>query len=409
MTGWSDGTASYQLRPEHAAFLRDLRARVFEEMQGIDGVVNALIVALITRGHILLEGNPGLGKTALVKSLSRALGMHPSAVGRIQFTPDLMPSDITGTRMPSEGDRTRLEFRRGPIFHQLLLADEINRATPKTQAAMLEAMAEFQVTVLGERKPLTRLVDVGLIHDAATPFMVMATQNPVEQEGTYPLPEAQLDRFMMKVVMPFPSAETLSFIVSKDSGKMHEPVVETTAEHNPSSLALDDNRDLLRLLSETERAIRNSRPTDAVARHIINIVMASTGKFDEVRDLRRDRADALRTLAAEVDYPLGPRAATALTLGTLGWAAAVEAEPAQAGRFSDHSTVALARVLVPVLRHRIGFRTGLSGFGTEQEGEEYQALTDARIRALAQAAAPDTHDYAAQFDAALSHADEVPL
>ena len=303
----------------------------------------------------------------------------------------------------------RLEFRRGPIFHQLLLADEINRATPKTQAAMLEAMAEFQVTVLGERKPLTRLVDVGLKHHAATPFMVMATQNPVEQEGTYPLPEAQLDRFMMKVVMPFPSAEVLSFIVSKDSKMMHEPVAETAAEHNPSSLALADNRDLLRLLSETERALRNSRPTDAVARHIINIVMASTGKLDQVRDLRRDRAEALRTLAAEVDYPLGPRAATALTLGALGWAAAVEAEPARAGRFTDHSTVGLARVVVPVLRHRIGFQTGFSGYGTGQDGEDSQASTDERIRALARAAAPDALDYASQFDAALSHSEEMPF
>ena len=173
-----------QLEHDHVIFLRGVPGRVTAAgMHGMSSVVNALVVALLTGGHVLLEGNPGLGKTALVKALSGALALGSRAVCRIQFTPDLMPADVTGTQMPSKDDQQRLAFVRGPVFCNLLLADEINRATAKTQSAMLEAMAEYQVTVLGETYPLRewRSVEGSTFR---TPFMVMATQNPIDQEGT---------------------------------------------------------------------------------------------------------------------------------------------------------------------------------------------------------------------------------
>src|SRR5690625_3823191 len=166
------------LEPNDVAFLHSIPAKVEGlGMYGMADIVNALVVALLTGGHVLLEGNPGLGKTRLVRALSEALGLGREAMGRIQFTPDLMPADITGTLMPADDGSGKLHFKQGPIFCNLLLADEINRATPKTQSAMLEAMAESQVTVLGNRYELRPLH-----YDWREPFMVMATQNPIEQE-----------------------------------------------------------------------------------------------------------------------------------------------------------------------------------------------------------------------------------
>ncbi len=170
-------------------------------------IVEQILMAFFSKGHVLLEGVPGLGKTLLVKSLSKALGFD---FKRIQFTPDLMPADITGTQIVVEsGDgRKEFEFRPGPLFTNILLADEINRATPKTQSAMLEAMEERQVTVAGKT------------HGLREPFFVMATQNPIEHEGTYPLPEAQVDRFMLKIRVPYPDRdeerEILRRVVSED-------------------------------------------------------------------------------------------------------------------------------------------------------------------------------------------------
>ena len=174
---------------------------VGEELYGVETVIKLSLAALFSGGHVLLEGNPGLGKTELVKRLARVLNLK---AGRIQFTPDLMPADITGTLMPT-GDGG-LRFQSGPIFTSLLLADEINRATPKTQSAMLEAMAEKKVTVLGEE------------HVLPSPFVVLATQNPIDHEGTYNLPAAQADRFMFKVRMPVPDGPTLKRIVHKRAG-----------------------------------------------------------------------------------------------------------------------------------------------------------------------------------------------
>jgi len=185
-------------RHAHAA----LRAELGKVIVGQDAVVEGTLIALFAGGHVLLEGVPGLGKTLLVRTLGQVLDLSFS---RIQFTPDLMPADILGTNIVMEvpGGRREFQFQRGPIFAHLILADEINRATPKTQSAMLEAMQEHQVTAGGE---LRRLVE---------PFFVMATQNPIDQEGTYPLPEAQLDRFFFKIVVGYPSAQELSEVLSR--------------------------------------------------------------------------------------------------------------------------------------------------------------------------------------------------
>jgi MoxR-like ATPase len=178
-----------------------LRDEVGKVVVGQDGVLSGLVAALLVRGHVLLEGVPGVAKTLLVKTLAAALDLDTR---RVQFTPDLMPSDVTG-QLVLEGGTFR--FREGPVFTNLLLADEVNRTPPKTQAALLEAMEERQVSVEGAGRPLPE------------PFLVVATQNPVEYEGTYPLPEAQLDRFLFKLVVPYPTAEQEQAILARhDAG-----------------------------------------------------------------------------------------------------------------------------------------------------------------------------------------------
>jgi MoxR-like ATPase len=179
-----------------------LRAEIAKVIVGHDAIVEGTLIALFAGGHVLLEGVPGLGKTLLVRSLGEVLDLSFS---RIQFTPDLMPADILGTNivMETPGGRREFQFQSGPIFAHLILADEINRATPKTQSALLEAMQEHQVTAGGEIRKLDE------------PFFVMATQNPIDQEGTYPLPEAQLDRFFFKILVGYPSAEELSEVLSR--------------------------------------------------------------------------------------------------------------------------------------------------------------------------------------------------
>jgi len=179
-----------------------LKESVAEAIVGQEHVVEATLTALICGGNVLLEGVPGLGKTELAKAVSQVLDME---FRRIQFTPDLMPADILGTNVMSTDDqgRYKVEFREGPIFTQLLLADEINRATPKTQSALLETMQEGTVTV------------AGIVRTLKQPFFVLATQNPIEQEGTFPLPEAQLDRFLFKIVVPYPDRSELNQVVER--------------------------------------------------------------------------------------------------------------------------------------------------------------------------------------------------
>src|ERR1043165_9968322 len=179
-----------------------LRAEIGKVIVGHEPIVESTLISLFAGGHVLLEGVPGLGKTLLVRTLGEVLDLSFS---RIQVTPDLMPADILGTNlvMESPGGRREFQFQRGPIFAHLVLADEINRATPKTQSAMLEAMQEKQVTAGGEIRKLSE------------PFFVMATQNPIDQEGTYPLPEAQLDRFFFKVLVGYPSAADLNEVINR--------------------------------------------------------------------------------------------------------------------------------------------------------------------------------------------------
>src|SRR5437868_7070986 len=179
-----------------------LRAEIGKVVVGQEEIVESTIIALFAGGHVLLEGVPGLGKTLLVRTLSEVLDL---SFNRIQFTPDLMPADILGTNivMETQGGRREFQFQHGPIFGHLVLADEINRATPKTQSAMLEAMQEHSVTAGGE---IRKLVE---------PFFVLATQNPIDQEGTYPLPEAQLDRFFFKLLVGYPSASELTEVLTR--------------------------------------------------------------------------------------------------------------------------------------------------------------------------------------------------
>ncbi len=179
-----------------------LRTEIGRVMVGADSIVEGTLTAIFAGGHVLLEGVPGLGKTLLVRTLSEVLDL---SFNRIQFTPDLMPSDILGTNLVVEGPdgRRQFQFQHGPIFAHIILADEINRATPKTQSAMLEAMQEKQVTAGGEIRKL------------AAPFFVLATQNPIDQEGTYPLPEAQLDRFFFKLLVGYPTAAELTEVINR--------------------------------------------------------------------------------------------------------------------------------------------------------------------------------------------------
>jgi MoxR-like ATPase len=186
-----------------------LRAEVGKAIVGQNEIVDLTLMALFADGHVLLEGVPGLGKTLLVRTLSRCLNL-PFA--RIQFTPDLMPADITGTSIVLEDQSTgrrSFEFKPGPIFHQLILADEINRATPKSQSALLESMQEKSVTIAGRT------------HRLNLPFFVMATQNPIEQEGTYPLPEAQLDRFLFKIIVPYASQDEMNQIMARTTRNLN--------------------------------------------------------------------------------------------------------------------------------------------------------------------------------------------
>jgi MoxR-like ATPase len=224
-----------------------LRAEIGKVIVGHQDIVDGTLTALFAGGHVLLEGVPGLGKTLLVRTLSEVLDLSFS---RIQFTPDLMPADILGTNLVMEtpGGRREFQFQRGPIFAHLVLADEINRATPKTQSALLEAMQEHQVTAGGE---LRRLVE---------PFFVMATQNPIDQEGTYPLPEAQLDRFFFKILVGYPSAEDLAEVLTR-----------TTAGARPGVEKVLTREALLELM----KLVREVPVASHVQDYAVRLVMAT--------------------------------------------------------------------------------------------------------------------------------------
>jgi len=274
---------------------------------GQEELVHHVVLGLMARGNLLLEGPPGLGKTLLVSVLADALELDFS---RIQFTPDLMPADITGTTalMRDASGQTKLEFQAGPIFSNIVLADEINRATPKTQSALLEAMQEKSVTVSGQRMKL----------DA--PFFVLATQNPVEMEGTYPLPEAQLDRFLFKLDVPFPSREVLREIGLRTTG-IEELRVETVMT----------KEQLLGLQDLVRRVIVAPKIADMAA----HIVLAT----------HPDKGEAPGIVRQYVQWGASPRAMQALLL-------AGRAEALMSGRAWVNEED-LARVAPHILRHRV--------------------------------------------------------
>lgn len=298
------------------ALATDLRAGLDRALLGQEELTRLLVTALLARGHVLLEGLPGLGKTELVKALSRLLGLD---FRRLQFTPDLLPGDVTGGHILEEDEHgRRLVFHPGPVFTNLLLADEINRASPKTQSSLLEAMQERRVTVLGE----TRELD--------TPFLVLATQNPIELEGTYPLPEAQLDRFLFKLDVARPGRDTLERIVSERLGGRPPELDELTGPEGLRELfALVDRVHLPR----------------AVAGYVARLVDATHPDSELAPQLVRDY----------VRHGASPRAAIAIV-------EAARAHALVAGKpgigFDDVHAVA-----VPCVAHRIvlDYRARLDG------------------------------------------------
>ena len=268
--------------PMPVSEFRTVVARIEDEvatvMVGQADVVRDVLICLIAGGHALLEGVPGLGKTMLVRTLAESLDLDFS---RIQFTPDLMPADITGTNIlveDPEGGR-QFAFQPGPVFANLLLADEINRATPKTQSALLEAMAEKTVTVANQ------------IHALDEPFFVLATQNPLEMEGTYPLPEAQLDRFFFKLVVPYPSGEDLTEIVRR-----------TTAPAMPAAAKVADGA-IIRQMGLLSRQVPIA---SSVTDYVVRMTLAT----------HPENVDAPDVVRRYVRYGVSPRGAQAIVLGS---------------------------------------------------------------------------------------------
>jgi MoxR-like ATPase len=306
-----------------------IRAEVSRRMVGQTDVIEGVLTALLAGGHVLLEGVPGLGKTMLVSSLGEALKLSFS---RIQFTPDMMPADVRGTSVlvETEGGGHELQFEQGPIVANLVLADEINRATPKTQSALLEAMQERQLTV-GRRT--IKLEE---------PFCVMATQNPVEQEGTYPLPEAQLDRFLFKLVVGYP-----------EEGDYREILRRTTGEQEVE-LSSVSNAETINAMRST---VRQVPVPEHVEDHAIRLVMGT----------QPGSAYAPELVNRFVSLGSSPRGAQALLLGA-------KVKALLAGRFAV-ATEDIAAVAHPVLRHRVllGFEGLSEGVTTDQVVDEVLA------------------------------------
>ncbi len=312
---------------QEAARFREALSRLETELGrvvvGQEAVVRQTLVAILASGHVLLEGVPGMGKTLLCRSLAQALDLQ---FRRIQFTPDLMPADILGTLVVTEDERGRkgFQFQAGPIFGNLVLADEVNRATPKTQSALLEAMQEGRVTTAGEVRPLP------------DPFFVLATQNPIEMEGTYPLPEAQLDRFLFKIDVAAQGVDALVEILRRTTAaEVPEPAHALTGEE----------------LKAFRRLVRDVPAAEPVLRYAARLVRAT----------HPDGEEAPERIRRFVRYGSSPRGAQALVLGakaTALLAGRVHVDP------EDVSAVA-----VPALRHRV-----LLNFEGEAEGVKVDDL-----------------------------------
>ena len=316
--------------------LNAVRREIAKIIVGQDDVVEGVLICLLSGGHVLLEGVPGLGKTTLLRTLARTLQLKYS---RIQFTPDLMPADIVGSMIMESDDRggKTLRFQYGPIFANLVLADEINRATPKTQSALLEAMQERTVT------------SGTTTHELEAPFLVMATQNPIEMEGTYPLPEAQLDRFLMKILVTYPTREELSRIVERTIARDEEAPVPVM------------NRDEIQ---QVRQVCRQVLVAPHVQEYAIQLVMATQSEQKEAHEMARKY----------IRYGSSPRGAQAL----------VECGRVRAlmrGRF--HLAVEdILQVAAAVLRHRI-----ILNFDAHADGQTPETILQAILKGVAQTSA----------------------
>jgi MoxR-like ATPase len=294
-----------------------LRAEIGKVVVGQEEIVESTVIALFAGGHVLLEGVPGLGKTLLVRTLSEVLDL---SFNRIQFTPDLMPADILGTNivMETQGGRREFQFQRGPIFAHLILADEINRATPKTQSALLEAMQEHQVTAGGE---IRKLVE---------PFFVMATQNPIDQEGTYPLPEAQLDRFFFKVLVGYPTASELTEVLTRTTTGVRAEVAKVL-----------DRESLIELM----KVVRDVPVASHVKDYAVRLVLATHPKTETAAPISNQY----------LRFGSSPRGGQTLLL-------AGKVRALTQGRFNV-SFDDIEAVAAPALRHRL-----ILNFEAEAEG-----------------------------------------
>lgn len=315
---------------EMSSRLQEVREEIMQFIVGQEEAIDFSLYAILADGHALLEGLPGLGKTMLIRTISDVLDLSFS---RIQFTPDLMPSDITGTSLierDSDG-RQQFSFREGPIFHQMVLADEINRATPKTQSALLEAMGEKTVTVLGDTKPM------------AQPFFVLATQNPIEMEGTYPLPEAQMDRFLCKILVAYPTRQELAEISRRTTGSV--------------SITLTKKMDT-QLLLEAQEMVKSVLLAEDILMVAVDIIQNTHPDASEIEGVQQF-----------IQYGSGPRGLQSLIK-------LAKARALMEGRY--HVSIGdLKHVAKPVLRHRL-----LLNYEGEAEGK----TTDGLIEAILQGA-----------------------
>jgi MoxR-like ATPase len=311
-----------------AQLVKTARAAIHSVIFGQEGVVDGALITLLSGGHGLLVGVPGLAKTKLVDTLGTVLGLDSR---RVQFTPDLMPSDILGSEVLEEasGGKRAFRFIQGPIFAQLLMADEINRASPRTQSALLQAMQEYHVTVAGSRYDLPR------------PFHVLATQNPLEQEGTYPLPEAQLDRFMMQIDVPYPARDAERRIL----------LFTTGAEETPARQAMT-----VEDLVNAQRLVRRLPVGETVVEAILDLVRAA-------------RPGERKELEGRIAWGPGPRASQALML-------AVRARALLDGRFapSIDDVIALAE---PILKHRMALT-----FAARAEGDTIEGIVARLVKSV---------------------------
>ena len=317
-----DTKAVEELGKARDAIVSELRKTIV----GMDDVIDEMMIAIFARGHCLLVGVPGLAKTLMISSISEMLSLDFS---RIQFTPDLMPSDIVGTEILEEEEgtgRRRMKFVKGPIFGNIILGDEINRTPPKTQAALLQAMQEYQVTIAGQTFELPR------------PFLVLGTQNPIEQEGTYPLPEAQLDRFMFRILIDYPTFEE------------ELQIAETTTSQDKVTLnSLLDSAEIMQL----QQVVRKVIVSKSIAAYAVRLVRGTRPNADDAPDFVKQY----------LTWGAGPRACQALLMGA-------KANALLDGRFNA-SIEDIRYVAFPVLRHRL-----VTSFSAESDGVTTDTIID---------------------------------